>query len=108
MCPSWAHGLKQQLLTSKKQVFIQTTIMKQKNWRCIMENRKDQRIKLQLTEQQKEYLRQRTQEQRLSSTNELIRHKLFVETEIKELLIALFQKQQEMLIKIHEKVSKYE
>lgn len=70
-----------------------------------MENKKDQRLKIQFTEQQKEYLRQQTQEQRFSSINEHIRHKLFVEQDLKEFITVLLQKQQEMLTKIYEKVS---
>lgn len=73
-----------------------------------MENRKDQRIKLQLSEQQKEYLKQRTHEQRFSSINEHIRYKLFIESDMKEFIAVLFQKQQEILTKIYEKVNRNE
>lgn len=73
-----------------------------------MENRKDERIKLQLSEQQKEYLKQRTKEQRFSSINEHIRYKLFLEPDLKEFITALFQKQQEILRKIYEKVNRNE
>ncbi len=73
-----------------------------------MENRKDERIKLQLSEQQKEYLKQRTKEQRFSSINEHIRYKLFLESDMKEVITALFQKQQEILTKIYEKVNRNE
>ena len=73
-----------------------------------MENRKDQRIKLQFTEQQKEYLKQRTQEQRFQTINEHIRYKLFLEQELKQFIAELFDKQNTLLTKIHEEVSKHE
>ncbi|MEK6921376.1 MAG: hypothetical protein AABX82_05815, partial [Nanoarchaeota archaeon] len=68
----------------------------------------DQRIKIQFTEQQKEYLRQRTHEQRFSSINEHIRYKLVIEQDMKEFITAVFQKQQEILTKILEQVTKRE
>ncbi|MEK6867182.1 MAG: hypothetical protein AABX98_00020 [Nanoarchaeota archaeon] len=69
-----------------------------------MENRKDQRIKLQLTEQQKEYLKQRTQEQRFQTINEHIRYRLFVEPLLEEKLSQIHA----LLTKIHEKVNNHE
>ncbi|MEK6921065.1 MAG: hypothetical protein AABX82_04230, partial [Nanoarchaeota archaeon] len=62
-----------------------------------MENRKDQRIKIQFTEQQKEYLRQLTQEQRFQTINEHIRYKLFLEQELKQFIAELFDKQNTLL-----------
>lgn len=73
-----------------------------------MENRKDQRIKIQFTEQQKEYLRQRTQEQRFQTINEHIRHRLFVEPALEEVITTHMNKTNTILTKILEEVSKRE
>lgn len=73
-----------------------------------MENRKDQRIKLQLTEQQKEYLRRRTQQQRFQTINEHIRHRLFVEPALEEVITAHMHKTNTILTQILEEVSKHE
>ena len=73
-----------------------------------MENRKDQRIKLQLTEQQKELLQQRTQEQRFQTINEHIRHRLFVEPELKEMINAHMTQLHSLFTKILDEVKKHE
>lgn len=73
-----------------------------------MENRKDQRIKIQFTEQQKEVLHQRTQQQRFQTINEHIRHRLFVEPELKEMMNGHMTQLHFLFTKILEEVKKHE
>ena len=73
-----------------------------------MENRKDKRMKLQLTEQQQEYLKQRTQEQRFQTVNEYIRYCLFVEPPLKEMMSAHTRRTHALFIEILEEVKKHE
>ena len=67
---------------------------------------KDERHKINLSNNQKELLKTRAREQHFHSLNDHIRYKLFVEPDIKELIIKLFEKQQEILTKIYEKVNR--